>query len=202
MVDIIYTIGYAGFSIGAFVDTLRGHSVSALVDVRSSPFSGYHQDYNKDQLERTLHSARIYYRSYAREFGARQPERSYYPRGYLDFELFAQSPAFQSGLRKIEDSMEQDFCFALMCAEIEPADCHRAILVARAFADHGYEVVHLRPKGPLAHRELERQLLDRYFPDRDQIVIGEPVKDEQALLKECYRLRNAEIGYRIQEDGT
>ena len=87
MVDIIYTIGYAGFSIGAFVDTLRGHGVSALVDVRSSPFSGYHQDYNKDQLERTLHSARIYYRSYAREFGARQPERSYYPRGYLDFEL-------------------------------------------------------------------------------------------------------------------
>lgn len=202
MVETVYTIGYAGFPIEKFVETLRGHGVSALVDVRSTPFSGFHQDYNKDQLERTLNKAHIYYRNYAREFGARQPERSYYPKGYLDFELFAQSPAFQRGVRKIEDSMEQDFCFALMCAEIEPADCHRAILVARAFADHGYEVTHLRPKGPLTHRELEQQLLDRYFPDRDQTVIGEPMKDEKTLLKECYRLRNAEIGYRIQEDGT
>ncbi len=202
MVETVYTIGYAGFSIEDFVEMLREHNVSALVDVRSSPFSGYHHVYNKDQLKQTLSSAHIYYRNYAQEFGARQPERSYYPKGYLDFELFAQSSVFRNGVRKIEDSMEQGFCFALMCAEIEPIDCHRAILVARAFADHGYEVIHLRPKnGPLTHQELELQLLDRYFPNRNQFVLGEPIKDDQTLLKEAYRLRNAEIGYYIQEDG-
>ncbi len=202
MVKTVYTIGYAGFSIGDFVGSLREHGVSVLVDVRSSPFSGHYQEYNKDQLKQTLWRKHIYYRNYAREFGARQPERSYYPKGYLDFELFAQSSAFQDGVRKIETSMEQDFRFALMCAEIEPIDCHRAILVARAFANHGYEVIHLRPqRGPLTHRELERKLLDRYFPDRDQIVIGEPMTDEETLLKEAYRLRNAEIGYNIKEDG-
>ena len=203
MVETIYTIGYAGFSIQDFVKALHEHGVSALIDVRSSPFSGYYQDYNKDQLERTLRKEHIYYRNYARQFGARQPDQSYYPKGYLDFGAFAKSASFQGGGRKIEDSMEQDYCFALMCAEIEPIDCHRAILVARAFADHGYEVIHLRPKkGPLPHRELERQLLDRYFPDRDQIVLGEPAKDEKTLLAEAYRLRNAEIGYHIQEENT
>lgn len=203
MEETIYTIGYAGFSIGNFVQTLREHGVSVLVDVRSSPFSGYHQDYNKGQLDRTLQREHIYYRNYARQFGARQPEQSYYPKGYLDFELFARSSDFQEGVRKIENSMEQGFRFALMCAEIEPIDCHRAILVARAFADHGYEVFHLRPKkAPLPHRKLEEQLLDRYYPDRDQMVLGEPVKDEKTLLKEAYRRRNEEIGYHIQEDTT
>jgi len=71
------------------------------------------------------------------------------------------------------------------------------------FADHGYEVLHLRPKKePLTHRELEEQLLDRYFSDRGQIVIGELMKDEKTLLKEAYQLRNAEIGYYyVQKDG-
>ncbi len=200
MVETVYTIGYAGFSIEDFVEILHEHDVSVLVDVRSSPFSGYHQEYNKDLLKQTLGRARIYYRNYAEEFGARQPDRSYYPKGYLDFQLFARSPAFQKGVRKVEDSMEQGFCFALMCAEIEPIDCHRAILVARAFADHGYEVIHLRPKkGPLTHQELELQLLDRYFPNRNQLVLGEPIQDDQTLLQEAYRLRNAEIGYHIEE---
>lgn len=202
MVKTIYTIGYAGFSVGDFVKALHERGVSVLVDVRSFPFSGYYQDYNKDQLEQTLRRENIYYRNYAREFGARQTEQSYYPKGYLDFELFAQSPAFQDGVRKVENSMEKDFRFALMCAEIEPIDCHRAILVARAFAERGYEVIHLRPKGPMTQQELEALLLDRYFSNRNQFVIGEPLKDEKALLEEAYRLRNEEIGYHTQEDAV
>ncbi|MCI8399352.1 MAG: DUF488 domain-containing protein [Oscillibacter sp.] len=200
MVDIIYTIGYAGFGIDAFLAALHQHRVKVLVDVRSSPFSGFHQDYNKPQLEQTLRSQGIYYRNYAREFGARQTERSYYPKGYLDFELWAESPEFREGVRKIEDSMEQGYTFALMCAEIEPIDCHRTILVARAFSDHGYDVQHIRPRKPLLpHKDLEAQLLDLYFPDRDQIVLGQPVQDEKELLKEAYRLRNEKIGYRLED---
>lgn len=199
-VETIYTIGYAGFEIDAFVSELHRHRVNVLVDVRSSPYSGFHEKYNREALKSTLHSQGIYYRNYAREFGARQPERCFYPKGYLDFALWAASPAFQEGIRKIEDSMEQGYCFALMCAEIEPIDCHRAILVARAFADHGYEVLHLRPKKPpLLHHDLETQLLDLYFPDRDQITLGQPVPDEKELLQEAYRLRNEKIGYRLQE---
>ena len=201
MIDTIYTIGYAGYGIDAFLEELHRHGVSVLLDVRSSPYSGFHQDYNKETLERTLRSRHIYYRNYARSFGARQPERSLYPRGYLDFELFAASSDFQEGRRKVENSMEQGYCFALMCAEIEPIDCHRAILVARAFAEHGYEVLHLRPgKPPFLHQDLETQLLDLYFPDRDQIVLDRLAQDEKELLKEAYRLRNEKIGYRIQED--
>lgn len=201
MIDTIYTIGYAGYEIEAFMEELHRYHVSVLLDVRSSPYSSFYQDYNRETLEHTLRSQHIYYRNYAREFGARQPEHSYYPKGYLDFQLYTASPPFQDGVRKVEDSMEKGYCFALMCAEIDPIECHRAILVARAFARHGYEVLHLRPQmPPIPHQDLEAQLLDLYFPDRDQFVLGQPMRDEKELLQEAYCLQNEKIGYRPQED--
>lgn len=201
MKGTVYTIGYAGFSIENFIGTVQGCGVSALVDVRSSPFSGYYPAYNRDELEQTLRKHHIIYRNYAQEFGARQTDRQYYhAQGYLDFEVFARSEPFLGGVQKLEKGMEQGYCFALMCAEVNPIDCHRAILVARAFADRGYQVIHLCSKGrTLTHRELECQLLDLYYPDRDQCSIFSAAQDESDLLKDAYRRRNAEIGYHIQE---
>lgn len=72
MVNIVYTIGYSGFSIDDFVANLKKHNISLVVDVRSSPFSHYFPEYNKDSLEVCLKTHGIYYRNYADEFGARQ----------------------------------------------------------------------------------------------------------------------------------
>lgn len=204
MEQTIYTIGYAGFPIREFEARLLGSGVNVLIDVRSSPFSAYHQDYNRDVLERALRARGIYYRNYAREFGARQTDPAYYTNGYLDFEKFAASGPFREGVEKLSRSMEQGYRFALMCAEIDPIDCHRAILVARAFADLGYSVIHLLPhEKSLTHRQLEARLLDRYFKDRDQCSLFDAAPGdggEEDLLAQAYRRRNAEIGYHLQEE--
>lgn len=63
MVDTVYTIGYSGFSIDGFVETLKRYNVSLIVDVRSSPFSHYYPEYNKDVLEIYLRAHGIYYRN-------------------------------------------------------------------------------------------------------------------------------------------
>ena len=65
MVNTVYTIGYSGFSIDDFVATLKKHNVLLVVDVRSSPFSNYFPEYNKDALETCLKTHGIYYRNYA-----------------------------------------------------------------------------------------------------------------------------------------
>ena len=67
MIDTIYTIGYAGYGIDAFLEELHRHGVSVLLDVRSSPYSGFHQDYNKEILERTLRSRHKIGRASCRE---------------------------------------------------------------------------------------------------------------------------------------
>ena len=49
---------------------------------------------------------------------------------------------------------------ALMCAEGDPVECHRTILVARELVANGLEVQHILPDGSLEpHRETMRRLL-------------------------------------------
>jgi len=202
MVNTVYSIGYSGFSINDFIDTLHTNKISLVIDVRSTPYSQYFSDYNKDNLEQVLKNSGIYYRNYVLEFGARQEERKYYTReGYLDFELFAKSPPFLSGFDKLVKSMEQDYTFALMCAEKDPFNCHRTILVARAFYNAGYKVVHLLPnKGKVTQEVIETRLLKRYFPNRNQITLFSESLSEEEYIDQAYKKRNAEIGYSIEEE--
>ena len=51
--------------------------------------SSYYKDFDSDVLESRLKNEGILYRNYAFEFGARQEDKSLYPNGYLDFEIFS-----------------------------------------------------------------------------------------------------------------
>jgi hypothetical protein len=47
-----------------------------------------------------------------------------------------------------------------MCAEKEPLECHRTILVGRALAERGVELCHIHADGRIEpHEELEDRLL-------------------------------------------
>ena len=192
----IYTIGYAGFPRDSFVEELKNNDVSVLIDVRSSPFSSYHTEYDMNVLQAVLNNNNIYYRNYAKEFGARQENLSLYSTdGYLDFEKVAESADFQNGVAKLSESIKQGYVPALMCAEKNPFDCHRAILVARAFYERGYNVVHILPEGKTCSQsDINEELLDKYFPDREQFSLFEDVQ-ENDMLKRAYKFRNKEIGY-------
>ncbi|MEG1567759.1 MAG: DUF488 domain-containing protein [Anaerovoracaceae bacterium] len=199
MVNTVFTIGYSGFQINDFIKTLKSKSVSLVIDVRSLPYSQYYTDYNKENLSKILKSNKIYYRNYVLEFGARQEERSYYPNGYLDFDMFSKSEIFLSGVDKLKGSMQQDYTFALMCSEKDPIMCHRSILVARAFHILGYNVVHLLPNGKtLTQVDVEERLLNKFFSDRGQINMFAKSLSIQEYIDEAYKKQNAIIGYTIE----
>ncbi len=201
MIDTIYTIGYSGFKIDDFVKILKNNKVSVVIDVRSFPYSQFYSDYNKENLSKVLENAKIYYRNYVAEFGARQEERKYYPNGYLDFEAFSKSEKFLSGFEKIEKSMQKNYIIALMCSEKDPIKCHRAIFVARAFYNAGYKVVHLLPEGKtMSQNEIEERLLNMFFPDRGQINMFTPTLTLEEYINEAYKKQNANIGYNIEEE--
>jgi uncharacterized protein (DUF488 family) len=50
----LYTIGYAGFQARDFIKELKKRHVTALVDVRSEPYSKFHSDYNKEAITEIL----------------------------------------------------------------------------------------------------------------------------------------------------
>ena len=197
----IFSIGYTAFSISEFIDVLKHYEIRAIIDVRSQPYSSRFEKYNKENISQLLIKHKIYYKNYANEFGARQTDRRFFAKdGYLDFEKFAKSDNFKMGFTKIDESMKLGYTFAFMCAEKQPASCHRSILVSRIFRDAGYNVKHILSGGNVESQEdIDMQLLDYYFPDRMQMSFDE-MKTEPELLKEAYRKRNVEIGYRLEEE--
>lgn len=136
-----------------------------------------------------------------RFFGARQPDRKLYSaEGYLDFEKVSGSPDFLRAKENVRLGLTQGKRIVLLCTEKDPIDCHRAILVGRSFSLDGIEVSHILADGTIqTQAELDSRLLNRYFPDGDQLTLfsyKHPASREEKIAL-AYRMRNEEIGYRL-----
>ncbi len=198
----LYTVGHSTYPVEHFLELLRKFNVQYIIDVRSTPYSRFASQYNSDALSAVLKKNGIEYFHMGKFFGARQEDKQYYPNNYLDFEMFRQSDLFKKGMLNIENGLEK-YNIALMCTEKNPIDCHRAIMVARGFELDGIDVKHILHDGSeISQYQLNQQLLDMFFPDRNQLSlfdIGHEKTDEE-YLTEAYRIRNKEIGYRLGSD--
>lgn len=200
MTTEIFTIGYSGFTIENFVETLKNYSVTCLIDVRSIPKSVYYKDYDEKNLSRILQKNNILYRNYKEEFGARQTDENFFTDGVLDFEKFSKSKQFLEGVKKIEAGMKLDYKFVLMCAEKRPAICHRSILIARKFHELGYNVKNiLADRNFITQNDVEKILLNKYFSDRNQMSLFENITEDE-MIRQSYRKQNFEIGYKPEEN--
>ncbi len=197
----VFTIGYAAFNIDDFIDVLKSHKISHLIDVRSNPVSEYFQDYNSFNLESKLKQHNILYENLALEFGARQENKEFFSKdGFVDFEKFTQSEQFKNGLLKIKDGLNQKTNFVLMCAEKDPINCHRSIMIGHAMQKNGIEVLHIMPDNQLqSQSEIDKRLLELYSPDRNQLNLFAQSSDEQELIEQAYKKQNEKIGYRLEQ---
>ncbi len=196
IINSIYTIGYTAFSINEFIETIKHYNINCVIDVRSSPFSNYYSDYNKDALERTLKQHNILYRNYANEFGARQTNSDFYSGDIVDFDKFIKSTQFLQGVSKIKKGIECGYNFVLMCAEKDPIKCHRSIMLGKGFSNSSFEVKHIISKNELeSQKELEQRLLEMYHQDRFQLTLFGEDRSESDLLADAYMKQNLAIGY-------
>lgn len=195
----LFTIGHSQHPIENFLKLLKTHDINYVVDVRSTPYSKYAQMYDRENIARELKIHNIAYAHMGKYFGARQDDKSLYSsQGYLDFEKVSKSYNFNIGLQNVVKGME-NYRIALMCLEKKPIDCHRAILVGNAFYCKGYSVEHILENGELeSHNQLNKELLELYFPNRNQISFFDNKTDEE-YIKDAYKIKNKEIGYYINE---
>lgn len=198
----IYTIGYTSFNIHKFLEILKQYRIGCVIDVRSVPKSTYYIDFDSNVLSKVLRQHNILYRNYAKEFGARQDDYRFFPNKYLDFNLFCKSINFEEGINKIKKAHELNYVPCLMCAEKDPINCHRAIMVGKGLADRGFEVLHIMADGlTTSQEELTLRLLDMYFPRRNQLsFFSEDNKSKEEFIEEVYRLRNKDIGFTLEDE--
>lgn len=145
----IYTIGHSRHPGELFVALLRAQEIAVLVDVRSHPASKWAPQFGKAALARTLANHAIEYVFLGRELGGRPDGAEFYRSdGGVDRDRRAQAPDFKAGIERLV-ALALERRTAIMCAEEDPARCHRRLLVTPALKRAGLTVVHVRGDGRL-----------------------------------------------------
>ena len=147
MTTTVHTIGHSKHPIEVFIGLLRRHGVATLVDVRSRPHSRWAPQFKKSALESSLAAAGIEYVFLGQDLGGRPDGAEYYdPEGHVDYRRLASSPRFRAGVDRLAGIARQS-ATAIMCAEEDPNQCHRRLLIAPVLRRRDVTVLHIRGDG-------------------------------------------------------
>lgn len=186
----VYTIGHSTHPIDPFIRLLTNNAITAVADVRSTPYSRLNPQFNREPLRDALSEAGIGYVFLGEELGARSKDRSCYRNGKVDYELLARTARFRAGLERVIAGA-RTHRVALMCAEKDPLDCHRTILVARNLVELGVPVVHILSDGTLeGHDEAVGRLMQMLRIDENDLF-----RPREDAIREAYRRRESDIAY-------
>jgi uncharacterized protein (DUF488 family) len=185
----LFTIGHSTQTWEQFLALLLRHRIEAIGDVRSSPYSARFPQFNRDMLDRTLRAAKIHYVFLGDELGARRAERECYVDGVARYDKIARTIAFQAGLKRVQKGVTS-FRLALMCAEKDPLECHRTILVCRQFRND-MNIQHILGDGGIeTHVEAEARLLAEEKVPGDDLFTP-----REQLIAQAYDRRGSKIAY-------
>ena len=192
----IFTVGHSTHALEDFVSLLKQHGVDAIADVRSVPYSRWQPQFNREDLAEALKNRGIAYVFLGKELGARSDDPKCYENGRVQYRSLAETPLFQSGIKRVRDGSRHRR-IALMCAEKDPLDCHRTILVARELVASGVDVTHILDNGSLEpHDETMKRLSEQLqLPLQDLFLTPKELEDR------AYAAQEQRIAY-VEEETT
>jgi len=141
-------------------------------------------------LERALRQAGVAYVFLGRELGARSEDRSCYVDGRVSYRRLAQTTAFAEGMERVRRG-SATHRIALMCAEKDPLECHRTILVADALAAEGFAVNHILADGNLeSHADAVERLLVLHKLEQEEFF-----RTHEDRIRAAFEQQEAKIAY-------
>src|SRR5712692_4504278 len=205
IVGRLFSIGHSNLEFPRFLELLRLAGVSAIVDVRSQPFSKWLPWSNRPNLEAQLRDYEIGYHFMGDLLGGRPRQANVYDsEGRVDYERLKITSGFQKGLDRLSQALE-DFRLAMLCSEPDPIECHRGLLIAPAMKDRGIAATHIRSDGTLeSQADFEARLigvtqvgvglLDGLFAAS---LSGE---DHRQMLADAYRIQSRRKAFRLDPE--
>lgn len=143
----IYTIGHSNVPVEQLLQLLRPLDIRILVDVRSSPYSKYTTQFNREELQAHPGIRALKYCYAGKLLGGRPDNEIYYDEeGHVLYEEVAKSYTFEEGLVKLL-ALAHKAPTVVMCSEEDPHECHRHLLIARVLTERGITVRHIRGDG-------------------------------------------------------
>lgn len=154
MYNSIFTIGYGNRSIKDFIILLNSHKINILFDIRSSPYSAFNEPFNKERLQNELTKEGIIYKFLGDKMGGRPDDNSCYDQnGHVDYDILENKTYYREGIQALTKDITDGNTCALMCSELNPAQCHRSKLVGRTLDKKGIKVLHIDEKGRLRSQQ-------------------------------------------------
>lgn len=193
----LYTVGHSVHLIDHFLAILQKNGIEAVADVRSSPYSKFTPQYNREALKESLKSEGIQYVFLGDELGARRDEPQCYENGKVVFRKVATTPAFLKGLDRLQEGASK-MRVAIMCAEKDPLTCHRTVLVTHFARERFKDTFHILDDGSMESLEhADARLLRELKLDREDFFT--PYSERLAL---AYALRAEKIAYAENQEQT
>ncbi len=186
----LFSIGYATKPIDILIGQLGQHGVTAVADVRSVPYSKVFPEYHRESLRRSLLENDIQYVYLGEELGPRSKDKSHYDdTGQVQFDRLMKSGLFHQGIERLQAGIDKQWKIALLCAEKDPAICHRSLLIGH-YLNHSLNVnvQHICHDGELeAQTELEKRLVLIHRLQEDLLTTGENLTElaYQKQLSNC-----------------
>ncbi|MDZ7666764.1 MAG: DUF488 domain-containing protein [Desulfotignum sp.] len=180
----IYTIGHSTHTTDAFLRLLQLHAITAVADVRSSPYSRFNPQFNRETLEKDLKAHSIAYVYLGNCLGPRSDDPACYVNGRAAYHLISETGLFRQGLDRLKKGMAKH-TIALMCSEKDPVSCHRMILVCRHLKDNTLEILHILEDGNLETNEAAEKRLMKLLKIPERGLFSEP--DE--LIDQAYDIQ-------------
>jgi uncharacterized protein (DUF488 family) len=186
----LFTIGHSNHSTEKLIELLKRHAISALCDVRSSPYSKHNPQFNRENIQRDLKRHDILYVYLGRELGPRSDDPACYDDGKVQYHRLAKARIFQQGLERVRKGM-QTYRLAMMCAEKDPIMCHRTILVCRHLRSKNMVIKHILEDGSIEdNSDSEKRLMrDLKIP---QLQLFDSTEE---LIQSAYEIQGQKIAY-------
>jgi uncharacterized protein (DUF488 family) len=202
---VLYSIGHSNHDFGHFLGLLRRAGVTAVADVRSSPYSRRLPQYSREILEQALREHGIAYVFVGDLLGGRPEDPDLYTDGRVDYEKVRQTAGFARGLGRLTEGL-QSHAVAMLCAEEDPLDCHRGLMIAPALHERDITTLHLRGDGSVEDTEqMERRLFESTgMGGKFNGLFADQIPDAERRegLADAYRDQAARKAYKVRSEDT
>ena len=190
----LFTIGHSIHSVERFIDLLKMHGITALCDVRSSPYSRYTPQFNRESLKDELVRHHIIYLYLGAELGPRSSDPTCYENGKVQYNRLAGKDLFQQGLGRLRKGITTHR-IALMCAEKDPLTCHRMLLICRNLRGDDIVIRHILEDGSLeGNRDTEMRIMKQLKIDPADLF-----STEADQIQRAYDLQGEKVAYTLEE---
>jgi uncharacterized protein (DUF488 family) len=144
MAQTIYTLGHNSLNFMQFITLIQANNITHIVDIRSIPYSKFAPWSDKSRLPELLRPFKINYTYLGHKLGGKKLPftKAVKQQGITPQDVYDQ------GIQVLlQLSMRGNL--TLLCAEGDPAKCHRQHIIAQTLMDSGTKVLHILKDGTI-----------------------------------------------------